>query len=108
MLGEIVDLIVHTLIANDKYPVQDWKKLPQAIQMQLSEKRKTFAQFFVPFLHYQSNFKHLKKRMIVRAHVFPKLQTVKVLVRPLCKKRCVMKRFYSQHVKASQILPKSL
>ena len=50
----------------------------------------------------------LKKRMIVIAHVFPKLQTVKVLVRPLCKKRCVMKRFYSQHVKPSQILPKSL
>ena len=50
----------------------------------------------------------LKKRMIVIAHVFPKLQTVKVLVRPLCKKRCVMKRFDSQHVKPSQILPKSL
>ena len=62
MLGEILDVIVNTLTANDKYPVQDWKKLPQAIQMQLSEKRKSFAQFFVPFLHYQSNFKHFEKK----------------------------------------------
>ena len=62
MLGEILDVIVNTLIANDKYPVQDWKKLPQAIQMQLSEKRKTFAQFFVPFLQYHSNFKHFQKK----------------------------------------------
>ena len=62
MLGEILDVIVNTLTANDKYPVQDWKKLPQAIQMQLSEKRKAFAQFFVPFLHYQSNFKHFEKK----------------------------------------------
>ena len=45
--------------------------------------------------------------MIVVANVFPKLMTVKLLVRPLTKKRCVRTRFDSQHVKASQILAKS-
>ena len=49
----------------------------------------------------------LKKNMIVVANVFPKLMTVKLLVRPLTKKRCVRTRFDSQHVKASQILAKS-
>ena len=34
------------------------------------------------------------------ANVFPKLQTVKILVRPLSKKRRLEKRFDSQHVKA--------
>ena len=46
--------------------------------------------------------------MIIRANVFPKLQTVKILIRPLCKKRPLKKGFDSQHLKASQILAKSL
>ena len=32
------------------------------IQMQLSEKRKTFSQFFVPFLESTSNFKYFEKK----------------------------------------------
>ena len=38
---------------------------------------------------------------------FPKLQTVKILVKALYKNRCFRKRFDSQHVKVSQILAKS-
>ena len=49
----------------------------------------------------------LKKRMIVIANVFPKLETVKILLRPLSKKPCFRTGFDSQHVKLSQILPKS-
>ena len=45
--------------------------------------------------------------MIVIANVFPKLQTVKILVRALSKKGRFTKRFENQHVKASQILAKS-
>ena len=41
------------------------------------------------------------------ANVFPKLQTVKFLVRPLSKKLRSRTRFHSQHVKTSQILAKS-
>ena len=39
--------------------------------------------------------------MIVIVNVFPKLQTVKILVRPLSKKRRFRIRFDSQRVKAS-------
>ena len=45
--------------------------------------------------------------MIVTVNVFAKLQTVKILVRPLSKKRRFRTRFHSQHVKASQMLAKS-
>ena len=45
--------------------------------------------------------------MIVRANVFPKLQTGKNVVRALSKKRRFRTRFDSQHVKASQILAKA-
>ena len=45
--------------------------------------------------------------MIIKANVFPNLQTVKNLLRDLSKKRRFRTRFDSQHVKASQILTKS-
>ena len=45
--------------------------------------------------------------MIVKANVFPKLQTVKILVRALSRERRFRKRFDSQHVKVFQILAKS-
>ena len=45
--------------------------------------------------------------MIVIANVFPKLQTVQDLVRPLSKKRRVITSFESHHVKRSQALVKS-
>ena len=45
--------------------------------------------------------------MILIANVFPKLQTVKTLVRPLYKKGRFRTRFDIQHVKASEILAKA-
>ena len=39
---------------------------------------------------------------MVIANVFPKLQNVKILVRPLSKRRRLRKRYDSQHVKMSQ------
>ena len=45
--------------------------------------------------------------MILIANVFPKLQTVKNVLRPLCKNGPFGTRFDGQHDKVSQILPKS-
>ena len=39
--------------------------------------------------------------MMVIANIFPKLHAVKILVRPLYKKRRLRTRFDSQYVKAS-------
>ena len=45
--------------------------------------------------------------MILIANVFPQVETVNILVRPLSQKCRFRTRFDSQHVKASQILAKS-
>ena len=69
------------LTADGKYPVQDCENFQLPIQMQLSKIRKTFSELFVPFLESTSNFLNiLKKRVILIGNVFPKLQTVKVLL----------------------------
>ena len=47
VLGEIVGVFVNTLTADVKYPVQGCENLQVPIQMQLSEKGKTFSEFFV-------------------------------------------------------------
>ena len=96
MLSEILGLFVNKLIVDGTHPVEDCENLQLPIQMQLSEKRKTFSQFFVPFLKSTSNFNH-----------FGKKDDCQILLRPLSKKRCFRTRFHSQHVKASQILAKS-
>ena len=74
VLGEILGVFVNRLTADGKYPVQDYENLQLPIQMQLFEKRKTFSEFFVPFLESTSNLNILKKSMIVIANVFPKFR----------------------------------
>ena len=58
------------------------------------------------FLFHFWNLHHIlnivKKKMIVRANLFSKLQTVKVILRPLRKKCRARTPFETQHVKGSQ------
>ena len=56
-LREILRVFLNTLTGDAKYSVEVWENLPLPIQVELSEKRKTFSQFFVPFLESTSNFK---------------------------------------------------
>ena len=60
MFGEFLGVHVNILTAVEKYPVQGYKDLQLPIRMQLSEKRKTFSEFFVPFPDDTSNFKHFE------------------------------------------------
>ena len=106
-IAEILEVFVNILTADYKYPVQDCENLPLPIQMQLSEKRKTFSDFVFHFCNLHQILNLLNKKTIVSANVFPKLHTVKILVRPLSKKRHLTTRFRSQHVKAPQIPAKS-
>ena len=50
------------------------------IQMQLSEKQKTFSKLFGPFMQSSSNFKHFPKKDDHDTNVFPKSKTVKCWV----------------------------
>ena len=57
VLGEILGVFVNTLAADAKCHVQDCENLQLPIQIQLSEKQKTFSEFLVPFLESTSTFK---------------------------------------------------
>ena len=46
LLREILGMLLNTLNAAGKYPIEDCQNLSLPIQMQLSEKRKTFCKFF--------------------------------------------------------------
>ena len=49
--------------------------------MHLSQKKQTFSQFFYAFLKFTLNFELFHKKMILIGDVFPKLQTLKEVVR---------------------------
>ena len=58
VIHEILRLFVNTLTVNDKH-LLNRDNLTQQIQMQLSEKQKTFSEFVFAFLKSILNFKHL-------------------------------------------------
>ena len=62
VLGEILGVFVDTMPADGKYPAECYENLRVPIQIQLSEKRKLFSQFFVQFLESTSNFKHFENK----------------------------------------------
>ena len=62
VIHKILRLFVNTLTVNDKYYMLNRDNLPQPIQMQLSQKQKTFSEFFFAFLKSILNYKHLPKK----------------------------------------------
>ena len=60
--GQILELLVNTLATDEKYPVLNRDNLTIPIQMQLSQKQKTFSQFFAAFLKSTLNFEHFEKK----------------------------------------------
>ena len=62
MIHTILSLFVNSLTVNDKHYLLNRDNLTQQIQMQLSEKQKTFSEFFLPVLKSILNFKHFPKK----------------------------------------------
>ena len=62
VICERLGLSVDTLTANDKYLLRNSENFSELIEMQLSEKQKTFCEYFAPFLKFISNFKHFEKK----------------------------------------------
>ena len=61
VIHKIHRLFVNILTADDKHYLINRDILAQRIQMQLSQKQKTFSEFFFAFLKSILNFKHLPK-----------------------------------------------
>ena len=81
VLCKILGLFVNTLTDDDKYCLLYRDNLTQPIQILLSEKQKTFSEFFSPFLKYTLNFEHFQKKMTLMADVYPKLPSLKKVIR---------------------------
>ena len=81
VLCKILRLFVNTLTDDDKYSLLYRDNLKQPIQILLSQKQKTFSQFFSPFLKSTLNFEHFQKKMTLIADVFPKLPSRKKVIR---------------------------
>ena len=62
VLCKILRLFVNTLTADEKYSPLNRINLMQPIQILLSEKEKTFSEFFAPFLKSTLNYEPFQKR----------------------------------------------
>ena len=55
-------LLNNKMAADGEYPILNRDNLTISIQMQLSQKQKTFSQFFAAFLKSTLNFKHFESK----------------------------------------------
>ena len=77
---QILGLLVNTLAADEKYPVLNRDNLTIPIEMQLSEKEKSFSQFFPRFLKSMSNFAPFEEKYDPHSFLSSKIRdTVKVV-----------------------------
>ena len=107
VICKILRLFVNTFPAFEKYSVFNSECLTHPIHMQLSQKQKTFSQFFSPFLKSRLNFEHIQKKMTLLANIFPKLRTSKNVVRWILKKYRFRVPLDEQHGRRAQKLLKS-
>ena len=78
---KILGLFVNTLSEDDKYCLLYNDNLLEPIQILLSQKQKTFSQFFSGFLKSTLNSEHFQKKINLIADVFPKLPSAKKVIR---------------------------
>ena len=62
LIGKILRLFVNTFSAVGKYSFPNREYLTQTIQIQLSEKQKTFPGFFSAFSESKLNFEHFQEK----------------------------------------------
>ena len=73
-------------------------------QMHLSQKQKTFSEFFSAFFKSALNSEHFQKKMTLIAYVFPKLPTTKNVLRQMCKSFRIRERLDRRHSKWAKAL----
>ena len=81
MIHKILRLFVSTLTVDEKHYLLTGDNLAQTIQIQLSQKQKSFCEFFFEFLKSILNFNNLPKNDALIADVFPEKLAPKNMVR---------------------------
>ena len=74
------------MTAVDKCSLPNRHNLTQPIHKELSQKLKTFSQFFRAFSKSGLNFKHFQKKDDLIAYLFLRLRPAKIVVSYMCKK----------------------
>ena len=74
-------LRVNTLATYEKYPVLNRDNLSIPIDMQLSEKQKTFSEFFDAFLRSTLNSKYFEKKVVPHGFCFSEITDSHKVVR---------------------------
>ena len=83
-MSKILNLFVNTLTANDKYSPLNRQNLTQRIQILLCETQETVPHFFFFFFavfKFRLHVELFQNKMTLIADVFPKLGTLKKVVR---------------------------
>ena len=77
---DLDDGTFNKFIDDDKYSLLYRDNFTQPIQILLSEKRKSFSEFFTAFLKSTLNIEHFIKNVTFMADVFPKLLSPKKMI----------------------------
>ena len=104
---KILGLLVNTLAADEKYPVLNRDNLTIPIQMQLSQKKKTFSRFFTDFLSSNWNFGRLGKKYDCHSFCISEVTDSQNVVREMSKNSRLREPVDKQHRKFAQALLKS-
>ena len=81
MIRKILRLFFKTFTADAKHYLLNRDNLWELIQMQLSQKQKTFSQFRFAFLKSLLNSKHFSKKRDPQSYVFREIPAPENLVR---------------------------
>ena len=73
VLCKFLRLLVKTLTDDEKYSLLYRENITQPIQILLSQKRKTFSQFFSGFVKSTLNFEHFQKKDHPHSRIISKI-----------------------------------
>ena len=78
---QILGLLVNTLATDEKYPVLNRDNLMIPIQMQLSQKQKTFSQILAAFLKSRLNLEYFFKKDDPHRFIISEVMASEILIR---------------------------
>ena len=104
---QILGLLINTLATDEKYPVLNRDKITLPIHMQLSEKHKSFCQFFAAILKSIWNFEPFDKNHDHHSFCISEIMNSEDVVRLMPKRSHFRGPFDKQHGKRTQALSKS-
>ena len=81
VIHKILRLFVNIFTADEKDYLLNRGNLMQPFQISLSQKQKSFSEFFLAFSKSILNFKSTPKKMIVIADVFPEIPAPRNMLR---------------------------